>query len=69
MPEMGAAELCRQFKAAYPGVPILCISGYNDRQWQRPDAMDGYLEKPFGPSVLLTRIQALIGPKEPQAPH
>src|SRR6185437_14649321 len=33
MPEVGGVELAGQFAAVHPGVPVLFMSGYNDRLW------------------------------------
>jgi FixJ family two-component response regulator len=60
MPEMGGAELAAQFLDSYPGVPVLCMSGYSDIVWPEVDDEASYIQKPFTPAVLLTRVRALL---------
>jgi signal transduction histidine kinase/ActR/RegA family two-component response regulator len=61
MPEMGGAELAAQFAECHPGVPVLCMSGYSAMVWPGAAAGEsGYLQKPFTPTALLTRVRALL---------
>jgi PAS domain S-box-containing protein len=60
MPEVGGVELAAQFAAAYPGVPILYMSGYNDKLWLRDDMTVNFIEKPFSSAALLARIRELL---------
>jgi two-component system cell cycle sensor histidine kinase/response regulator CckA len=60
MPEMGGAELAAQFADSHPGVPVLCMSGYSAMVWPGAAAEASYLQKPFTPAVLLTRVRALL---------
>jgi DNA-binding response OmpR family regulator len=61
MPEMGGAELAAQFAECHPGVPVLCMSGYSAMVWPgAPAAESSYLQKPFTPTALLTRVRALL---------
>ena len=61
MPEMGGAELAAQFADCHPGVPVLCMSGYSAMVWPGADAAGaGFLQKPFTPAALLTRVRAML---------
>jgi PAS domain S-box-containing protein len=60
MPEMGGAELAAQFADCRPGVPVLCMSGYSAMVWPGANAEASYLQKPFTPAALLTRVRALL---------
>jgi two-component system cell cycle sensor histidine kinase/response regulator CckA len=64
MPEVGGAELAAQFAVARPGVPVLCMSGYSDLVWPGAAAEGRYLQKPFTPAALLTRVRAMLDRKE-----
>src|ERR1035437_5806082 len=59
-PDMGGAELAAQFADCRPGVPVLCMSGYSAMVWPGADAEASYLQKPFTPEALLTRVRALL---------
>jgi two-component system, cell cycle sensor histidine kinase and response regulator CckA len=60
MPDMGGAELAALFADSHPDVPVLCISGYSAKVWPGADTEANYLQKPFTPAVLLTRVRALL---------
>ncbi len=61
MPEMGGAELAAQFADCRPGVPVLCMSGYSAMVWPGAEAAEAsYMQKPFTPAALLTRVRALL---------
>jgi PAS domain S-box-containing protein len=60
MPEVGGVELAGQFSSVYPGVPILYMSGYNDRLWMESEAPVNYIRKPFASATLLTQIRELL---------
>ena len=62
MPEMGGAELAKKFRADHPAVPVLFMSGYNDRLPLPGDVPASYIQKPFTSSTLLTRLRALVEP-------
>jgi CheY-like chemotaxis protein len=68
MPEMGGAELAAQFADCRPGVPVLCMSGYSSMVWPGADTEASYLQKPFTPAVLLTRVRALLDRTEAPPP-
>ena len=60
MPEVGGVELASQFAVVYPGVPVLFMSGYNDRLWMESENPVDYIQKPFASAALLTRIRELL---------
>ncbi len=44
----------------YPGVPVLYMSGYNDRLWMEDDSKINFIQKPFSSPILLARIRQLL---------
>jgi PAS domain S-box-containing protein len=60
MPEVGGVELADQFAKTYPGVPVLFMSGYNDRLWMQTDEAVNFIQKPFSSGALLVRIRELL---------
>ena len=60
MPELGGVELAAQFTAVYPGVPVLYMSGYNDRLWMQSEQTVDLIRKPFSSAELLARIRELL---------
>jgi two-component system cell cycle sensor histidine kinase/response regulator CckA len=60
MPEMGGGELSEHFRSVRPGVPVLCMSGYSDRDLPQVEVPGGYIQKPFTPAALLTRVRELL---------
>jgi PAS domain S-box-containing protein len=60
MPEMGGAELSEQFPSVRPGVRVLCMSGYTDRAFPEAELPGGYLQKPFTPEALLTKVRKVL---------
>ncbi len=60
MPVMGGGELAREFAAARPGIPVLCMSGYTDQLRPPPQHL---IQKPFTAAALLTRIHELLNNK------
>ncbi len=60
MPEVGGVELAAQFAAVYPGVPVLYMSGYNDRLWRENEKPVDYIQKPFASATLLAQIRELL---------
>jgi two-component system, cell cycle sensor histidine kinase and response regulator CckA len=67
MPDCGGVELANRFALARPGVPIVYMSGYNDRIWLREDLDVNFLQKPFGPDALLTHLRGILD-RAAQAP-
>ena len=60
MPEVGGVELAGQFAAVHPGVPVLYMSGYNDRLWMEDDSKVNFIQKPFSSPILLARIRQIL---------
>ncbi|HVY92039.1 MAG TPA: PAS domain S-box protein, partial [Bryobacteraceae bacterium] len=60
MPECGGVELAEHFAGVYPGVPVLYMSGYNDRLWMEGDHSVNFIQKPFASPALLTQIRELL---------
>jgi two-component system, cell cycle sensor histidine kinase and response regulator CckA len=59
MPGMQGRELILRMRQQYPGIKVLCITGYSD-----PSAIAGLgvglLEKPFTPSTLVIKVAELL---------
>jgi PAS domain S-box-containing protein len=63
MPHMDGLEVAQRLKALRPGVPILLMSGYNDQEIAKRLAeigVAGFLQKPFRPSDLITRVCQML---------
>jgi CheY-like chemotaxis protein len=60
MPECGGVELAEHFSGVYSGVPVLYMSGYNDRLWMEGDQAVDFIQKPFSSPALLARIRELL---------
>jgi signal transduction histidine kinase len=63
MPQMGGRELARAVEKLRPEIPVLYVSGYTDDVTTHNDLLDpstSFLEKPFTPEVLSTRIRNLL---------
>ena len=60
MPEMTGTELAAQFAACRPGVPVLCMSGYSEMAGARFEESAHFIQKPFSPIAILTRVRALL---------
>jgi two-component system, cell cycle sensor histidine kinase and response regulator CckA len=67
MPEMGGLELSRHFAEIRPGVPVLFVSGYSGESWPEAGAMTSYLQKPFAPPALLSRVRTLLDARQDRA--
>jgi two-component system cell cycle sensor histidine kinase/response regulator CckA len=59
MPEMGGEELVAQFAACCPGIPVLYMSAYHDKQ-RAGIAAVGCLLKPFTPAALLESVRTRL---------
>jgi len=60
MPTMGGIELMEKFRAEFPGIPVLFMSGYTDQIMRHWDVLSAYVQKPFTLSDLLTRVRELL---------
>jgi PAS domain S-box-containing protein len=64
MPRLGGRELASRLMAERPGLRVLFISGYTDDVddlRELAGAGGDFLQKPFGPEALVTRVRALLG--------
>ncbi len=67
MPRMGGRELASWLLAERPGLRVLFMSGYASDTETAPDqAVPGsaFLHKPFGPALLVERVNALLGARD-----
>ena len=63
MPRMGGKELVERFKALYPCVRILFISGYGDKAITHQALLEPgspFLEKPFSPTDLAKKVREVL---------
>ena len=63
MPEMGGRELVEQLSAVRPGMRVLYISGYTNREIDRSGMLDAeaaFLPKPFTGSALTRAVRAAL---------
>jgi FixJ family two-component response regulator len=60
LPDIGGLDLAEQFAKLRPAVPVLCMSGYSDRLWQRNQLTPHFLQKPFGAATILKEIRRLL---------
>ena len=63
MPEMDGVELSLAVWAKYPGVKIICMSGYLEKEEEfnaRLGSKAGFIEKPFSPEVLVKKINEAL---------
>jgi two-component system, cell cycle sensor histidine kinase and response regulator CckA len=59
MPHMGGRELARRLRHAYPELPIILMSGYDD-EIGAGDPDERILTKPFTPAELTTRVEVAL---------
>ncbi|MBW7996508.1 MAG: response regulator [Candidatus Glassbacteria bacterium] len=63
MPRMGGHDLSRKLEEQYPGLKVLYISGYSDNSIVHHGILDQgieFIQKPFQPSQLITKIRELL---------
>ncbi|MFA6111324.1 MAG: PAS domain S-box protein [Candidatus Latescibacterota bacterium] len=63
MPEMNGRELANTLKAMHPEVKVLFMSGYSEGIIDRHGVLDArvsFLEKPFDPATLASKVRALL---------
>jgi CheY-like chemotaxis protein len=63
MPGMNGPELARKLRAMRPDVRVLYVSGYPDRAIAQKSVLDpatSFLNKPFTPDDLATKIRDLL---------
>jgi len=67
MPNMGGKELGAWLREHHPAVRILFTSGYIDSPLDATDADDLFLQKPFTPGKLATRVREVLDRPAPNA--
>ena len=63
MPRMGGPELAQALLAKRPSVKVLYMSGYTDHPMVRRGVVNAgvaFLQKPFTPTVLVSRIREVL---------
>lgn len=63
LPHVSGRELCQQFKAASPEIPVIVLSAITevvDKVLLLEMGADDYVTKPFSPRELMARVQAAI---------
>ena len=63
MPRMGGPELAQELLARRPAVKVLYMSGYTDHPMVRRGVVNAgvaFLQKPFTPTVLVSRISEIL---------
>jgi CheY-like chemotaxis protein len=63
MPRMGGPELAQALVARRPDVKVLYMSGYTDHPMVRRGVVNAgvaFLQKPFTPTVLVSRIREVL---------
>ena len=68
MPKMGGEETFRAIRGVRTDVPVILTSGYNEVEATRRftgKGLAGFLEKPFTPALLATKLAAILPRKPP----
>jgi two-component system cell cycle sensor histidine kinase/response regulator CckA len=63
MPEMGGPELARRITSSHPETKVLFISGYADGALNQDHVVPAgcaFLQKPFTPNALLSKVREVI---------
>jgi two-component system cell cycle sensor histidine kinase/response regulator CckA len=63
MPQMSGPALAKRIAGHYPGIRILCMSGYTDDSIVRHGVLDAtvaYLQKPFTPETLTRKVREVL---------
>ncbi len=63
MPDFGGREIADRIRALRPGIRVLYTSGYTDDALMRKgvsDDTDAFLQKPFTPQTLASKIRAVL---------
>ncbi len=71
MPKMGGFELATRLRTRHPQVKVLFMSGFSEgglfpQQGERSGLM--FLQKPFSPALLLSRIRSILVERPPAGP-
>ena len=62
LPGLSIVELTRRLKSLCLSAPVLCMSGYSDLLLPKAESGAHFIQKPFTPMALLTRIHVLLAP-------
>jgi CheY-like chemotaxis protein len=68
MPGLTGRELAERLSPLQPGLRVLFMSGYMENTIAHRGLLDpdvAYLQKPFMPEQLLTKVRATLGPPQP----
>ncbi len=68
MPNLGGQELADQVAKKFPDVRVLFMSGYTNSALRHQNAIESeglFLQKPFSPDVLLTRVREALDRPSP----
>jgi DNA-binding response OmpR family regulator len=60
---MNGYQTCRQIKRHHPGIPVIILTAKHDpadRFWAFQSGADEFLNKPIDPTVVVTRVTALL---------
>jgi PAS domain S-box-containing protein len=63
MPQMSGPALAKRIASGFPGIRILCMSGYTDDSIVRHGVLDAtmdYLQKPFTPETLTRKVREVL---------
>ncbi|MFO7599115.1 MAG: response regulator, partial [Candidatus Desulfacyla sp.] len=64
MPRMGGQELAERIRTLRPGIRVLYMSGFPDRELSHLAALEpdaNFLQKPFSPQSLCLKVRETLG--------
>jgi CheY-like chemotaxis protein len=62
MPEMTGVELAKAIHATYPGLPVIVVSGYGNREELKDFCEARILQKPYTEGELMGKITKALNP-------
>jgi two-component system, cell cycle response regulator CpdR len=64
MPKMDGITLACSVRAEFPAIPLILVSGHAEiEQVERPDSDFEFVQKPFLPATLLSKVNKVMRPK------
>jgi CheY-like chemotaxis protein len=64
MPKMDGITLACSVRAEFPAIPLILVSGHAEiEQAEHPDADFEFVQKPFLPATLLSKVKRVMKPK------
>ena len=64
MPKMDGITLACSVRAEFPTIPLILVSGHAEiEQAEHPDADFEFVQKPFLPGTLLSKVKRVMRPK------